>query len=173
MKEEEYKEVPKTFSLGQVRPRFQADINLSPSALVSKFKEKLKLPAVPCQGQIDETYATLYFSKDKRHYWSPQLTLIIEENSSGGCNLRGLYGPRPAVWTMFVFFYSIIGVLTLFSIMIGGSQLMLGKSSWVLGLVPFLMLAFASLYYIAHLGKKKGRPQIQIMHQFLLKILED
>ncbi|MDB4347265.1 hypothetical protein OAB01_01255 [Bacteroidia bacterium] len=171
MVDEVYEEVPEEFSIGQVRPRFKMDLNYSPEALVKKFTVALSEDNKPCQGQANETYATLYFPRDKRHYWSPQLTLMIEGNEEDGTHLRGLYGPRPAVWTMFVFFYSIIAVITLFCVMIGGSQLMLGKSSWVLWLIPFLVILFASLYYVAHLGKKKGKPEIEVMHQFLLKIL--
>lgn len=173
MLDEVYEEVPKEFSIAQVRPRFKLNVKYSPKELVQRFENALNQENIPCQGQANETYATLYFPRDKRHYWSPQLTLMIEENENGGTHVRGLYGPRPAVWTMFVFFYSLIGVLALFSIMIGGSQIMLGKASWVIWLVPVLAIVFASLYYVAHLGKKKGKPEIEVMHKFLLKILMD
>ena len=172
MQEEVYKEVPEEFSMGQVRPRFEMDVNYSAAEIVANFKLGIGKDGVPCEGQADETYATLYFPRTTRHYWSPQLTLMIEEKEEGGCHLRGLYGPRPAVWTMFVFFYAIIGVVALFSLMIGGSQINLGKSSWVIWLVPILAVLFISLYYVAYLGKKKGRPEIITMHNFLMKILK-
>jgi hypothetical protein len=165
-----YVEIPEHFALTEVRPRFKFDLPLKPSQIVARFHQYLALKDVPCKGQADETYATLYFSKDKRHYWSPQLTLMIEEEEDGS-HVRGLYGPRPAVWTMFVFFYALIGVLILFAIVIGGSQLMLHKSSWVIWAVPALLAVFVSLWFVAKKGKNKGKAEMVVMHHFLTQIL--
>ena len=172
MNDEIYKEVPEEFSLQQVRPRFYFDLEMTAKELVQKFKDGIAGESMPCKGEANETYATLYFPKDTRHYWSPQLTLIIDETEEKNCHVRGLYGPRPAVWTMFVFFYALIGVAALFVLMIGGSEAMLGKSAPILWFLPVLIVVFLSLYYVAHLGKKKGKPEIAVMHEMLLKILE-
>lgn len=168
---EKYIKVPEDFDLIEVRPRFKLELKLSPSQIVERFNHYLALSNSPCLGQADETYATLFFGKDQRHYWSPQLTLMIEEEEEGS-EVRGLYGPRPAIWTMFVFFYAVLGVLILFISVIGGSQFMLGKSTWVLWIVPVLVLVFLSLWLVAKKGKEKGRPEIIVMHHFLMQILD-
>ena len=111
-----------------------------------------------------------YFSLKVKDIIGPQLTLIIEQEDTGS-SLRGLYGPRPAVWTMFIFFYAVIGLLLLFSIVIGGSEYMLHKSSWVFWIVPFLLFGFLSLWLVAKQGKKKGRSEIVVIHHFLMQIL--
>lgn len=165
-----YIELPKDFEWAEIRPRFKFDLELKPKEIVQRFQHFLSLENAPCQGQADETYATLFYPKNKRNYWSPQLTLLIEEEEFGS-HVRGLYGPRPAVWTMFVFFYALIGLLVIFASVIGGSQYMLGKSSWVIWTVPILLALFGSLYMVAQAGKKKGRPEMKEMHHFLMHIL--
>jgi hypothetical protein len=172
MQEEIYKKVPDAFSISQVRPRFHFDMPISAKDFVVLFSKGLKLENNPCKGEVNEVYATLFFPPNIRHYWSPQLTLTIQKMDENSIHVRGLYGPRPPVWTMFMFFYITIGVSIFFLLIIGGANLSLGKSSDILWLVPFLLVVFFSFYGVAYLGKKKSKSEIEQMHEVLLKMLE-
>jgi hypothetical protein len=172
MNEDNYKEVPAEFSLSQVRPRFHFDLPISAKDFVLKFKQGLKLENNPCKGEANEFYATLFFPSHMRHYWSPQLTLTVQKLDENSIHVRGLYGPRPPVWTMFMFFYITIGVSIFFILMIGGANLSLGQSSDILWLVPLLLAVFFSFYGVAYLGKKKSKPEIEVMHKTFLKMLD-
>jgi hypothetical protein len=85
--------------------------------------------------------------------------------------LDGLYGPRPNVWTMFVFFYFVIALATVIVLIVGFSNLSLGDSGMVLWLVPFLILTFCSLYLVAYLGQRLSRNQIKKLHDFVEDVL--
>lgn len=172
MNEEIYKKVPEEFSLSQVRPRFHFDMPISANEFVLKFKQGLKQENNPCVGQANEVYGTLNFPNHKSHYWSPQLILTIHKLTDNSIHIRGLYGPKSTIWTMFMFFYITIGVSIFFILMIGGANISLGKSSEILWLVPLLLAVFFSFYGVAYIGKKKSKPEIEIMHDTLLKMLE-
>jgi len=154
------------FTFSPVRPRFHAHCNLSPDELIDRINAKLREEKSPCTGKVITGYATILIPEEDQHYWSPQLSLTIEE-IPGGSHLRGLYGPRPAVWTMFMFLYSCIGFAAFMITMIGLSFLTLGKSVTILWWVPVLILLFLSLYLVAGIGKRLGQRQIKIIHAFI------
>ena len=151
----------------RVRPRFQIETEYTITELAEKINLGLQRGNAPCKGRVNPTYATLYLPYEEQHYWSPRLTLTLEETENGGSLLRGLYGPRPAVWTMFIFFYAIIGFAMMVIGIIGLSHLTLGDPAPILWLVPVLGVVFLSLYLVAYFGQKLGHDQMVILHQFM------
>ena len=154
----------------RVRPRFKVSCDESIDSIVSRIKAALDSEKAPVFGNVHSSSTTLYIPLKDQHYWSPQLSLSFEEED-GKTTIRGLYGPRPVVWTMFVFFYTIIGLAILFILVFGYSYLSLGKSGAILWLVPVLMVIFLSLYLVAYFGQKLGKKQMVILHDFIVDCL--
>ena len=154
----------------RIRPRIHYQASCSSRDLTSLFSSKLKEKKNILDGQIVEGFTTIYPAQSEQHYWSPQLTLTIEDNDNGSL-IRGLYGPKPTVWTMFIFFYAGIGFATLMITLVGLSLLSLGKGVGILWFVPLLLLLFASLYITAYLGQKFGHKQMVHLHHFLEECL--
>jgi hypothetical protein len=152
----------------KVRPRFKIETNYSVDELRMKLQEGLRQEDAACIGIVNPGYVTIYLPRKDQHYWSPQLNLTFEETEKG-CVLRGLYSPRPAVWTMFVFFYAIIALAVLFIGVMGLSYLMLDKPAVILWWVPVLILLFLSLYLVAYFGQKLGEKQMIILHDFTVQ----
>ncbi|MEP2669453.1 MAG: hypothetical protein ABJH04_10685 [Cyclobacteriaceae bacterium] len=152
----------------RVRPRFKMETLYTSEQLLHRLKEALNKEDAPCTGQVHSQYATIYIPHKDQHYWSPQLTLTLEETENGSI-LRGLYGPRPVVWTMFIFFYSLIGVAILFIGVMGLSYYSLGKPTTLLWLIPILAVVFLTLWLVAYFGQKLGHDQMVILHEFIEK----
>ena len=151
-----------------VRPRFKIETSQTEAEIAEKVKAALAKENAPCKGSIKHGYATLFIPEQQQHYWSPQLTLTLEKTEKG-CILRGVYGPRPAVWTMFVFFYAVISFAIMVVTIIGLSRNSLDKSTTILWLVPILIMVVLSLYLVAFLGQKFGHNQMMILHRFVEK----
>ncbi len=154
----------------RVRPRFKIQVPLKPQEVAGKFKAALDGDQASCLGRVYPTSVRLFLPYEERHYWSPQLSLTFEEEENG-TTLRGLYGPRPTVWTMFVFFYAIIGLGVLVVGMIGLSYISLGKPGTILWWVPVMLVVFLTLYLVAYFGQKLGRKQMITLHRFAEKSL--
>ncbi len=150
----------------RVRPRFQVETSYSVEDLAEKISIGLKKEDAPCKGKLIPGYATIYLPQKEQHYWSPQLSLTLEETENGSL-LRGLYGPRPAVWTMFIFFYALICFAIFIISIVGLANLSLDKSGAILWLVPVLVVAFLSLYLVAYFGQKLGHDQMATLHKFI------
>tara|TARA_R110000868_G_scaffold304437_9_gene565116 strand:+ start:26567 stop:27088 length:522 start_codon:yes stop_codon:yes gene_type:complete len=150
----------------RIRPRVRFESELNSEQFLEVIKERLSITSDKFEGQILPGYATFYPLQKDQHFWSPQLTLSIEETESGSL-IRGLYGPKPSVWTMFMFFYSFIGFITMIAIMISLSYWSLGHESLIFWSVPALILLFLSLYLVAYIGQKFGHKQMVYLHKFL------
>ena len=153
-------------SMEEIRPRFRLTSNLSIEEIGNKIKEALGRSQAECIGQVIHGHATIKMPVKDQHYWSPQLNMTLEKTSEG-TRIRGLYGPRPEVWTMFVLFYTIIGLATLAVLVFGMSYMMLGQSFWVIWLVPVFLIIFLTLFLVANRGKSMGKDQIHVIHHFV------
>lgn len=154
----------------RIRPRIRVETEYTPDQLSALFRENLKQSASSIEGTVMSNFINIEPLKANQHFWSPQLAITIEKTEKG-CLLRGLYGPKPSVWTMFVFFYSVIGFAALIVTMIGLSYWSLGKETTILWLVPVLILLFLSLYLVAYLGQKFGQKQMIYLHHFMEECL--
>ena len=85
--------------------------------------------------------------------------------------IRGLFGPRPQVWTMFVLFYSTIGFAALIVLVFGLSYWSLGKSTLILWWVPVLAALYLTLYLVAYFGQRLGKVQMILLQKFIDKLL--
>lgn len=148
-----------------IRPRFAVEIRHSIEEVVDKITSGLKNQNL-VRGKIDHHHILLFINDTDRHYWSPELSITFDEMEDGNV-IRGVFGPRPAVWTMFVFFYSAIGFASLVVLMVAMSYYSLGKSLEILWLLPVLIIIFLSLYLVAYSGKKMGSDQLHILHEFV------
>lgn len=151
----------------RIRPRFKEQLSLTKDSFKNKINESLENSS-DCVGLISETYCVLKIPTSERHYWSPQLTITIEEEEGQNDHItvRGLYGPKPSVWAVFFMSYAALGVLALFAGVYGLSQLMLEKPAPILWLIPAFGLVALVLYLIAQGGQKIGAEQMFRLHHF-------
>ncbi len=166
MKAEEHQPEEDHLPPYRIRPRFQVTSPDTTDDIEERISVGLDADGAPCVGKVYSGYVSLQLPLEEQHYWSPRLTVTLEEFEEGSL-VRGLYGPRPAVWTMFVFFYSLIGFALVIVSIIGMANLSLDKSGAVLWLVPVLIIAFLSLYLVAYFGQQKGHDEMVVLHTFL------
>lgn len=155
------------------RPRFKRITSLSTEDFEQRIKEELKKPKTPCVGVIIPEHIVLKIPLDERHFWSPQVSLSLEELEDGGTLIRGLYGPNPTVWLLFTFGYVLIGTMAFFALMVGLSRLSLGLSAPILWLLPVFGGAAIGLYFMAQIGQKIGAEQTFMLHHFVEEVLEE
>ncbi len=150
----------------RLRPRFRIEILIAPDQAVYNLREVYSKNPSTCILDFVSNHITLKIPAAQQRYWSPQMQLELEPIPAGTL-IRGLIGPKPGIWTMFVFFYSAIGFLTMLGAMFGLSQMMLKMSPWALWSVPVGLFIILCLYLISHIGQQLSKDQIGILHDFL------
>ena len=151
----------------RIRPRFKDSYNLTPEEVQNLVRERLTQPGCPCTGKILPGFITLYILPAEQHFWSPQLSLSFQKDEdSERTIIRGLYGPNPTVWAVFILGYAAISILSLFIGFYGFSQYALGHEASILWSLPVLGGAATVLYIVAQLGQKLGVEQTFTLHHF-------
>jgi len=151
-----------------IRPRFRIKSSLSKEEIVGRIHKKLEQQKGKVVGIQIDTHIILKIPIAQQHYWSPQLDVEIETIDNQSI-IKGLFGPRPSVWFMYVFFYSVLGFIGVMVMIMGFSQLNLGLSARILWLLPLLTILFLIAFSTAKAGQKLGANEMLFLYQFLLK----
>jgi hypothetical protein len=146
--------------LGEIRPRFY----LKSSAQVEESLERMennlsKDPYV--SGLRSGEYIFLKTPKHLQHYWSPEMSVRIEESETKDfTRVCCLLGPRQTVWFMFTLIYSAITLITFFASIMGFVEYSRHGSSGFLWVIPIGIVLISSFFIVAKIGQKKGRDQM-------------
>lgn len=156
----------------KVRPRFKATTALSVEELTDRLKLALEEHADEYEGKVRHGYAQYHATEDL-HFWSPHLTVTFEqeEPEGGPTTIYGLYGPSPGTWTLFVFFYTVVGLATLVVTVIACANYSIAEPSSIVYLIPILVLVFLTGRIISYFGQKNSRHEIEKLHRFLEQAL--
>jgi len=157
----------------EIRPRFVRKVDCEQAAIIQRFKLALAQKDAPIKGTFADHYIYLKIPPTDQHYWSPQLTLNIEEEIDGGCSVNGLFGPRSSVWMMYIFFYTVLSFAALFIAIMGFSQMNLGLSARILWMLPILIILFGFAYGTAKTGQKLGHDEMHLLYDFFENTLKN
>jgi hypothetical protein len=151
-----------------MRPRFQIGFAETPREILCRLKESLDRSDSAIEGELFGNHAVLRIPEEATHFWSPQLTIDVEPGLDGdSAVINGLFGPRPAVWTLFMAMYSMWVFSGLFGLIIGLSQWSLGRSPVFLWSIPIAGLLCLVVYGLALYGQRLGYEQMVELRTFL------
>ena len=154
-----------------LRPRFQTELEMSCHQLIALFKEEKKKQSKYGISCLDD-HVFLKLPKDEQLFWSPQLHLEITEVSENKCTLHGFFGPNPTVWTMFIFFHVVVGVLFMGDMIWLYSNSSLGSPITLqIGIAVGLIVIWILLYIAGRIGKKKGKPGMRGLYDFMMETI--
>ncbi|MBU2915627.1 DUF5336 domain-containing protein [Reichenbachiella agariperforans] len=155
----------------RIRPRFQIQSHLSTEEIRERLQSEKESGMCPCSVTFAHNMIHIKMPNQEQHFWSPQLDLSLEEEE-GQTVVRGYYGPKPTVWTVFAFMYAAVGILGLFALIYGFVQLTFGTSPWALWVLVALSLLAVGLYFSSQAGQKLGAEDTFRIHIFIERIFE-
>jgi hypothetical protein len=157
----------------QLRPRFEKIVPKSIGDITENAK-KLSNSLKPDYviNNLDE-HIWIYIGKENRKVYTPHLHLELEELPSGETKIKGLFGPEPGLWTMFMFLhFAVAGIFTIFGVF--------AYSNWSLGqpfgihlvIMLLMIISWFSLYFTARSNRKKGMPQARELEKVMNQLLD-
>jgi hypothetical protein len=155
----------------QLRPRNRYRSELSKQEILKMIDEGLKGRNYPVTGIVVQEHAFIRIPKKEQHYWSPEMHVWAREEEKETI-IYGVIGPKPMIWTMFIFFYTVVIVTTFFGGSYGIIQLILGIKADFMWSIPIGLLALALVYGAAFYGQHKGREQMLLLQRFLDGIMK-
>ena len=158
--------------LGEIRPRFKLKINFDPEKALDHTEKKLSDdPFVT--GLRDRSLLFVRGKKRDQHYWSPEMTVRIEEEEYDDyTTVSCLIGPQQTVWTLFIFLYSLIFAASTFGGIFGLVKYMNNDDKSWLWIIPAGVICTASLFVVSKIGQKKGREEMLYLVSFIYHSLE-
>lgn len=150
-----------------LRPRFKIKLSQNNEVALETFEKTNDSQDDYIVKRVDG-HVFIKIPNEKQHFWSPQLHIEIDEINEGSSEVSGLFGPKPSVWTMFMFFHFVVaGLFIGFGIW--------GYSNWSLkttyglqiGLMALMVILWFVLYFAGRLGKSKGKDEMKQLCSFL------
>ena len=155
-----------------LRPRFRYYVPYSPDQLRVKFRALFEDQNVPYTGTALKYHIVIDFLLADRKFWTPQLDLNLEVYEKGTL-IRGLLGPRPNVWTVFMFFNAVAGFIGIIGVIVGLGQWGMEGPPMALWLLPISVIIFGIVYYLGITGKKIAHAQSVQLHSSLIQELKE
>ncbi len=157
-----------------LRPRFSIDLEENRDTVLNRFSNEFKKEETSLRGNIVDGHIFISVSKKDEHFWSPELHLEIIEETNKTSLLKGLFGPKPQVWTLFMFVHFVIGVCFLgFAVLLYTRISLSEPIVFPLIVMIFLPLIWTLLYFLGKIGKDTGKPQMKDLHDFMIKIINN
>jgi len=156
------------------RPRFAVELHCGPEDVMAMLRDRLDGNVQDVVGTFSRRHGVLKMPLERRHFWSPQLSLTVEEveQEAGRTRVRGVIAPHPDIWTGFVFTYGTLFLVGLCGLMYGFAQLSLGQPPTAF-VVPVAALALAGFVYgAAFIGQGLGADEVYQLRGYLDGCLE-
>jgi hypothetical protein len=159
----------------RTRPRFKVSTKMSPEEFSEKVKKHIQDRHKTLTGYCNSEVGVIRVVQDQDKFWAPQLQLRIEENpdKKGKFFIRGMFGPRPSIWTLFMFSYGLGGAIILTTGLYGWVELALGIGNfWVWTNLLGLLLIIGP-YISAKIGQRIARGHMDVLRTFIERVLKD
>lgn len=156
-----------------LRPRFSIMLNQEAKIVLEHFKSNTKKNN-SIRVSVIEPHIFLKITKEKQHFWSPQLHLEVLDEEGTSSTIKGLFGPNPVVWTMFMFLHFIVA-----GVFIGcGIWAYVNHTLDESIIIPIIMMVsmviiWILFYFGGQVGKEKGKEQMNILYQFMQEVISE
>lgn len=156
-----------------LKPRFKMEFDETPEEILNKFKKNLADKDCKYCSKISGNHVFLDVPQVDEHFWSPQLAVEVTKDIEGKTIVKGILGPKPKVWTFFMFIHFAVAIAFIVSFVIFYVKWSLGKDFQLYKyLLIGLPIFWVVLYIFGQSGKKLGYNQMVELDRFMMKILE-
>lgn len=160
-------------SITHIRPRFKIEVNQGSEVLLQKAKGILKDLPDGIVAKNRSHHFVLDIAEEAVHYWSPQLQFRIEEHRDkpGQSIVLGLVGPRPRVWTLFMFVYFSTATIGLLLSLYGLSRQSLGEENYMIWSFPIAIVFMLTAYWSGKMGERLGKAQVEQLKDVVRELI--
>jgi hypothetical protein len=157
----------------RLRLRFYKDVNENIDIVRQKFEDYKVNCSEDCHLKTKHNHIWMNIPEGKREYWSPHLHLELESKDKNETHIRGLFGPDPTLWTLFMFLHFMVAGIFVIFCGIAYSNYILKQPTTMNFLVMLMMIiVWFLLYFIAKQIRYKGNGQMNELEGKFLDILK-
>lgn len=154
----------------RARPEIDLEVPLPVPEVLQAFARELRDPDAVCSGGVRGEDVTLGLSEVSHRWYSPMVVLTVQATEQGS-RVKGHIGPRPNLWTFFVFIYSVQVAAVIAAGMLGSVQANLAMDPVGLKVLPIPLLGLSGCCGLDLLGRRLGAGQIGLIQGFIDRAL--
>lgn len=156
-----------------LKPRFKIKVEDDKAVVLDRFRIIFKTSNSKYRGKIIDHHVVIDVPVEEDHFWSPQLHVEIEKDENNKTIVKGVLGPKPQVWTFFIFLHFAVAIAFFVFLVIFYSNWSL-KQDYTFAMIMCIAMPiiWIILYLAGQLGKKFGYDQMVELHDFLMKIIK-
>lgn len=155
-----------------LKPRFKISVAESQETVLKQFETKLNKNS-EFDYKIITHHLVFDIKKESNQFWSPQLHIEVEEAPENTTLIRGLFGPKPQIWTFFMFLHFAVALTFFVFLVVGYSNYTLNKDfDFALTVCMAMLIIWVVFYLLGQIGKRKSRVEMIKMYDFLIAILD-
>lgn len=159
-----------------LRLRFYKDVDETIDSVRQKFIDYKSKISTDYIMKIRKNHIQFTVGGLKQRYWSPYLTIELEEkegSNGSSTHIRGLFGPAQTMWTFFIFLHFIIAGVFLVFMMFLISDYMLKKTITTdIVIMSLMAICWLLLYVLGRQTRENGYEQMNELEQEFLKIIQ-
>lgn len=156
-----------------LKPRFKLRFSNSKEEIIEQFRNNLSGKKCLFPSKIVDHHVIIDVPEEEENFWSPQLHVEVEQED-GSTVVKGILGPKPKIWTFFIFLHFAVALSFFIFFVIFYSRWSLDQDYMFSMIMCILMpVLWVLLYFVGQLGKKFGYRQMQELHAFLIEVLKD
>lgn len=156
-----------------LKPRFNMDWPVKKKLILERFKKEATLKNRKYPLKVVDHHIIIDIPVKNAHFWSPQLHIEIEEQQDKSTQIRGLFGPKPSVWSLFMFLHFAVALAFLvFAVMAYTRHNLNQNFSFALYMCVGMVIIWVVLYFLGQIGKKKGYKQMLELDAYFKQVLK-
>ncbi len=158
-----------------LKPRFRIELdNKSVDEILQSFKNNLAKDACKYCSKISGNHIFLDIPEEENRFWSPQLQVeVLKDETNNKTIVKGILGPKPQIWTMFMFFHFILATLFIVFFVWFYTNWTLGKDYQIQKYILFTIpIIWVLLYFLGQSGKRFAYNQMVELDDFLMKTIK-
>lgn len=156
----------------RLRPRFKYKVHNTADQSLQTLRSHFDNATYKFRGEFVGEHIIISVNIKDEHYWSPTVSLRILQHNEGSV-IKGLFGPKPEVWTFFAFMRFAMLTAAVFLTIFGLAQVSLEHTPWAIyGLVPILLIA-TIIWVAGRIGIKAGKDQMVLLKDYVFTALKD
>jgi flavin reductase (DIM6/NTAB) family NADH-FMN oxidoreductase RutF len=154
----------------RLRPSFDVEVPRTPAEVLADFRAALGRPGQRVVGKIRGDVLQIGLPAAELTTWSPSLDLMLIPTPSG-TRVHGRIGPQPQVWTTFMFFHMLLGLVGLGGLMWGIAAAAAEGTTWPLWIPVGALCMHAFVAGAAFVGQGLGADQVYRLRSFVDEVL--
>jgi len=155
-----------------LKPRFRIEMEEDEEVILNKFISSLEKLNFKYPNKIVDFHVIIDVPHKEEHFWSPQLQIEIEKDEHNKTIVKGLLGPKPKVWTFFMFLHFFVAITFFIFFVIFYTKWSL-KQEYTFEMIMCIVMPilWVVLYFFGQLGKRFGYDQMLELHDFMTETL--